>query len=25
MPHQLCSGCGMYKGRSVIRLEEELN
>lgn len=25
MPHQLCGGCGMYKGRTVIRLEEELS
>ncbi|MDX9835476.1 MAG: 50S ribosomal protein L32 [Desulfobulbus sp.] len=24
MRHQLCGGCGMYKGRSVIQLEEQL-
>ena len=24
MPHRLCGGCGMYKGRSVIQLEEEI-
>ncbi|MGE4558804.1 MAG: 50S ribosomal protein L32 [Desulfobulbus sp.] len=25
LPHRLCGGCGMYKGKTVIRLEEELN
>ncbi|HFQ89646.1 MAG TPA: 50S ribosomal protein L32 [Desulfobulbus sp.] len=25
MPHLLCGGCGVYKGRSVIRLEEEIS
>ena len=25
MPHRLCGGCGMYKGRRVIRLEEDVN
>ncbi len=24
MPHQLCGGCGTYKGRTVIHLEDEL-
>jgi large subunit ribosomal protein L32 len=24
LPHRLCGGCGTYKNRSVIRLEEEL-
>ena len=24
MRHQLCGGCGMYKGRSVLQLEEQL-
>ena len=23
LPHRICPGCGMYKGRSVIRLDEE--
>ena len=23
LPHRLCSGCGSYKGRSVIQVEEE--
>ncbi|MFH7319256.1 50S ribosomal protein L32 [Desulfurivibrio sp. D14AmB] len=23
MPHRLCPGCGSYKGRSVIKLDEE--
>ncbi len=25
MPHQLCGGCGTYRGKSVIRLEDELD
>ncbi|BCO08647.1 50S ribosomal protein L32 [Desulfolithobacter dissulfuricans] len=25
LPHRLCGGCGVYKGRSVIRLEDELS
>lgn len=25
MPHQLCGGCGIYKGRTVIHLEDELS
>ncbi|PIE55674.1 MAG: 50S ribosomal protein L32 [Desulfobulbus propionicus] len=24
MPHQLCSGCGVYKGKNIIHLEDEL-
>jgi large subunit ribosomal protein L32 len=24
MPHQLCSGCGKYKGKQIIQFEEEL-
>ncbi|MHB8810482.1 MAG: 50S ribosomal protein L32 [Desulfobulbaceae bacterium] len=24
LPHRLCGGCGTYKNRSVIRLEEDL-
>ncbi|MDH4318253.1 MAG: 50S ribosomal protein L32, partial [Desulfobulbaceae bacterium] len=24
LAHRLCSGCGTYKGRTVIQLEEEL-
>jgi large subunit ribosomal protein L32 len=23
-PHRLCAGCGTYKGRTVIKLEDEL-
>jgi len=23
LPHRLCSGCGSYKGRAVIRMEED--
>lgn len=23
LPHRLCSGCGSYKGRTVINLQEE--
>lgn len=23
LPHRLCPGCGSYKGRSVIKLDEE--
>jgi large subunit ribosomal protein L32 len=23
LPHRLCSGCGTYKGRTVIKLGEE--
>ncbi|MCD6388653.1 MAG: 50S ribosomal protein L32 [Desulfobulbaceae bacterium] len=23
LPHRLCSNCGSYKGRSVIRLDED--
>ena len=23
LPHRLCSGCGSYKGRAVIKLDEE--
>lgn len=23
LPHRLCPGCGAYKGRSVIKLDEE--
>lgn len=23
LPHRLCSGCGSYKGRSVINLDED--
>nr|WP_320012086.1 50S ribosomal protein L32 [uncultured Desulfobulbus sp.] len=25
MPHRLCGSCGMYRGKSVFRLEEELD
>jgi large subunit ribosomal protein L32 len=25
MPHRLCGGCGTYKGRSVLNLEEDQN
>ncbi|HDK43045.1 MAG TPA: 50S ribosomal protein L32 [Desulfobacteraceae bacterium] len=25
MPHRLCGGCGMYKNRTVIHLEEEIS
>lgn len=25
MMHQLCGGCGMYKGRNVISLGDDLN
>ena len=25
MRHTLCGGCGMYKGRSVVRLEDDLS
>ncbi len=25
MPHLLCGGCGVYKGRTVIRLEDEIS
>ncbi|MCL2458341.1 MAG: 50S ribosomal protein L32 [Desulfobulbus sp.] len=25
MRHQLCGGCGMYKGRNVLNLEESQN
>lgn len=25
MLHQLCGGCGVYKGKNVIQLEDELN
>jgi large subunit ribosomal protein L32 len=24
LPHRLCAGCGTYKGRTVIKLEDEL-
>jgi len=24
LPHKLCGGCGTYKGRTVIKLDEEL-
>ncbi len=24
LPHRLCGGCGIYKGRSVVHLEDEL-
>ncbi len=24
LPHRLCAGCGTYKGRTVIQLEDEL-
>lgn len=24
LPHRLCGGCGTYKNRSVIRLDEDL-
>lgn len=23
LPHRLCSGCGSYKGRTVIKLDDE--
>jgi large subunit ribosomal protein L32 len=23
LPHRLCSGCGSYKGRNVVKLQEE--
>ncbi len=25
LPHRLCGGCGTYKGRTVIKLADELN
>ena len=25
LPHRLCAGCGTYKGRMVIKLDDELN
>ncbi|MBM9535757.1 50S ribosomal protein L32 [Desulfobulbus alkaliphilus] len=25
MSHRLCGGCGMYRGRSVVQLEEDIN
>ena len=25
MSHRLCGRCGMYKGKSIIQLEEKLN
>lgn len=25
MLHQLCGGCGVYKGKNIIQLEDELN
>ena len=24
LPHRLCAGCGTYKGRTVIKLDDEL-
>ena len=24
MPHQLCSACGVYKGKRLVQFEEEL-
>lgn len=24
LPHRLCSGCGSYKGRSVVKLQEDV-
>ncbi|MGI6657632.1 MAG: 50S ribosomal protein L32 [Desulfobulbus sp.] len=24
MPHRLCGSCGMYKGKNVLRLEDDL-
>ncbi|GAB4335228.1 MAG: 50S ribosomal protein L32 [Desulfobulbaceae bacterium] len=25
LPHRLCGSCGVYKGRSVVQLEEDLS
>ncbi len=25
MPHQLCGGCGVYKGKNIIQLGDELD
>lgn len=25
LPHRLCGACGTYKGRAVIKLDDELN
>ncbi len=25
LPHRLCAGCGTYKGRAVIKLDDELS
>lgn len=25
LAHRLCAGCGTYKGRAVIKLDDELN
>ena len=24
MPHQLCGGCGTYKGKTIIQVQDEL-